>query len=420
MLDPATTTALTGNIKTSLDDVYIGNVNNSDLRYFDGKLDDVGIWNRALTEIEIKELAGPGNLTATASVNDGTSTDLSKVLGTLTINPTASATLATTGPFTVEVDDGVMRNPADFPTTIGPASQLYDAPGDTVGSTKNVIFSGGNEGNLAATATVRSDGQLDIKFTTGAPSGTGNFTMTVDPGAFHLDDPPPQGSGYLSGETPAYTITGAHSGATGLAGTATVITTAGPDFGKLNVDLSGVQPTGTGNLTLSIADGFKAPADLLAVGSGYDATNPEADPTVTVTGADKGTLTTGTATIITTPGPNFGKLNITFPTNKFPTGPGNLTVTVTPGVLQHPVNLTGIGSDYADGETPAFTVTDGDLTDATTLPVTTTGTATVTPGTGKLNVDLSGIVPTGTGDLNLTIDPGALRAPDPLIIGSVL
>jgi flagellin-like hook-associated protein FlgL len=393
------THTLTGNIKSSTtDDVYIGNVNNTDDRHFKGNLDDVGIWNRALTASDIAEIAGPGDLTATASIIT-TGTDAGK----LTVTPTSTSTLATIGPFTVEVDDGVMRNPADFTTALATTNK-YDAPSDTVGSTPTVTFSGTDKGNLAATATVRADGQLDIKFTTGSPSGTGNFTMTVDGGAFHLDDPPPQGSGYVSGETPAFTITGADRGTT-TTGNATVITT-GPDAGKLNVDLSTVQPTGTGNLTLSIADGFKAPADLTGIGKDYVFGPPaETNPTVTVTGADRGTLITGTATVR-----SDGKLNITFPTNQFPTGSGDLTVTIANGVVQNPANIPIIGTGYDATETPTFTITDGDTTDTTPLPATTTGNAT-NNGDGTLSVDLSGIVPIGTGNLILTVNPGNVRAP---------
>jgi flagellin-like hook-associated protein FlgL len=408
---------LTGNIRSSPDFVTIGNVHAktgvfAEDEHFKGKLDDLGIWNVALDADHIKALAGPGNLTATASVNDGTDLlDPSKVLGTLTITPSSTATLATPGPFTIEVDDGVMRNPANFTTAIATTSQLYDAPGDTVGSTKNVTFSGGNEGNLAATATIRADGQLDINFTSGSPSGTGNITMTVDGGGFHLDNPLPQGDGnYVSGETPIFTITGLDSGPVlSATGTAAVITT-GPDAGKLNVDLSGVQPTGTGNLTLSIADGYKAPANLLAVGSGYDFGPPpaaaETNPTVTVTGTDKGTLTTGTATIITS-GPNAGKLNITFPTDKFPTGTGDLNLTIAAGTLRAPANLTGIGSGY-DGTTPE-TAPNVSITDTTAGA--DIGSLHVLPSdvivnnNGTLDITFGG-TPTGTGPITLTIDDG--------------
>lgn len=54
----ATAVPKTGNLKTSADTVYLGSqVNNT---YLDGKLDEVGVWSRALTETEIKYLWAMG------------------------------------------------------------------------------------------------------------------------------------------------------------------------------------------------------------------------------------------------------------------------------------------------------------------------------------------------------------------------
>ena len=61
--------------------------------YFDGKIDDVAIWNRALVQSEIDELFNLNDLNALWSTGDTTSS--------ITVQPTTTTT------YTVTVDDGI-------------------------------------------------------------------------------------------------------------------------------------------------------------------------------------------------------------------------------------------------------------------------------------------------------------------------
>lgn len=359
--------SVNGNIKTSTDPVTIGNVNNSQNRHFEGMLDDVGIWNRALSASELEDLAGPGNLTATTAINAD---------GSLKVTP--AGTPATDGSFTVEVDPGVL-----YLEGISETGSGYD--GTTPESAPNVTITGADKGTAAGTATVRADGKLDIAFT-GTPTGTGNLTLTVDPGVIrnpadltgianptNLYDP--------AESAPTVSITGADKGT--LAGTATIR----PD-GNVNVALSGT-PTGTGNLTLAVADGRdKAPVNLAGIGSGYDP--GEAVPAVTITGADAGTLA-GTSSINAN-----GTIDVAFSGN--PSDIGNLTVAVANGVVRKPADLTSIGSGYDPAEpAPAVTFTGAN---AGTL----SGTSSIN-GDGTLNVTLAG-APTDTNNVTMNVANG--------------
>ena len=274
--------SVNGNLLSTADPVTIGNVNNAQNRHFNGKLDDVGLWNRALTANEIESLAGPGNLTATTSINPD---------GTLRVTPAGNP--ATDGTFAVEVDPGV---PGLSGVIVGSG---YD--GATPEAAPAVTFTGGPVGTVAGTATVRPDGQLNVAFT-GTPSGPGQLTMTVADGVIRapgnltgIADP---ANLYDPAEAaPTVVITGANKGT--LAGTATI-----QADGNVNVAFSG-SPSGPGAITVALADGVeRPPANLSGIGSGYDPA--ESAPTVTITGTNKGTLA-GTATI----NPN-GTLNVAF------------------------------------------------------------------------------------------------------------
>jgi flagellin-like hook-associated protein FlgL len=371
--------SVNGNIKTSTDPVTIGNVNNAQNRHFEGMLDDVGIWNRALSASELEDLAGPGNLTATTAINAD---------GSLKVTP--AGTPATDGSFTVDVDPGVLNLQGISETGSG-----YD--GATPESAPNVTITGADKGTAAGTATVRADGKLDIAFT-GTPTGTGNLTLTVDPGVIrnpadlvgianptNLYDP--------AEPAPTVTITGADKGT--LAGTATIR----PD-GNVNVALAGI-PAGTGNLTVAVADGRdKAPANLAGIGSGYDP--GEAVPAVTITGADAGTLA-GISTINAN-----GTIDVAFSGN--PSDIGNLTVAVADGVVRKPADLTSIGSGYDPAE-PAPAVTFAGAS-AGTL----SGTSSIN-GDGTLNVTLAG-APTDTNDVTMNVANGLPGVADLTGIGS--
>ena len=195
------------------------------------------------------------------------------------------------------------------------------------------------------------------------------------------------GSGYDPTETaPNVTITGTDKGT--LAATSSI----NPD-GTVRVTFTGA-PSGNGNLTVAVANGINPrPANLAGIGTGYDPT--EAAPTVTVTGADKGTLA-GTATIKAN-----GSLDIAFSGN--PSGVGNLTIALANGVLRNPPSLTNKGSGYDPTEAaPTVTITGADTG-------TLAGTATIN-GDGTINVAFTG-TPTGTGNLNVNIANGLAARP---------
>jgi hypothetical protein len=64
---------ITGSLCSTLNDLLFGadNFNGNIWRFFDGKLDDIGIWNRALTECEVKDLYN-AQLNSSASIQAGT------------------------------------------------------------------------------------------------------------------------------------------------------------------------------------------------------------------------------------------------------------------------------------------------------------------------------------------------------------
>ncbi len=283
---------------------------------------------------------------------------------------------------TVAVASGTIQPPADL-ASIGSG---YD-PTETA---PNVTITGTDKGTLAATSSINPDGTVKVTFT-GAPSGNGNLTVAVANGV----NPRPAnlagiGTGYDPSEAaPTVTVTGADKGT--LAGTATV-----KADGTLDVSFSG-NPSGVGNLTIALANGvLRNPPSLTNKGSGYDPT--EAAPTVTITGADAGTLA-GTATIN-----GDGTINVAF--TGTPTGTGNLNVNIANGLAARPANLNGIGSNYDPTETAPNVVITG--TDAGTLA----GTATV-KADGTLDVSFSGN-PSGVGNLTIALANGVLRNPPSL------
>ena len=372
------THTLSGNVKTSADNVYIGNVNGAQNRHFLGKLDDVGIWNRALTSSEIGEIAGPGNLTATASVNDGT--DPLKPAGTLTVTPVGTTAIA--GDFKVEVDNGT-----PYLTNLSSIGSGYDG-GPPAEAAPTVTITGADVGTASGTATVNADGTLNVAFS-GTPAGVGNLNVSVANGVARtpagLTGVANPANLYDPAEAaPVVTITGADKGT--LVGTAAIQ----PD-GNVNVSFTGT-PTGSGPLTVSIANGLNnAPASLTGIGSGYDGGPPaEVAPTVTITGADKGTLA-GTATVKAD-----GTLDIAFSGN--PSGLGNITVAIANGVAQKPANLAGIGSGYTVGDpAPAVTFVGAN---AGTLAAT----SSINPD-GTLNITFTG-APTDTANVTMNVANG--------------
>jgi outer membrane protein assembly factor BamB len=360
-----------GNLKSSFDLVTIGNVNNGADRHFNGKLDDVGIWNRALTAAEIQSLAGPGNLTAAATINAD---------GTLKLTP--SGTSATDDTFSVEIDSGKY-----YLNNLSGIGSNYD--GGTPEANPTVTITGADAGTASGTATVRADGKIDVALS-GTPTGAGNLTLKVNPG---IGRAPANLSGIGSGydgatpeANPVVTITGADKGT--LAGTATV-----KADGTIDVAFAGA-PTGTGNLTVSIADGLdKPPTNLAGIGSGYDP--GEAAPAVTITGTDKGTLA-GTATVNAN-----GTLDVAFSGN--PADVGNLNLDVAKGVVRNPADLANLGSGYDPAESvPGVTITGADKG-------TFAGTSSINAD-GTVNITFTGS-PTGSGALNVAIADGLDNPP---------
>lgn len=55
----ATPVAKTGNVKNTSDTAYIGSQNNN--TFFDGKIDEMGVWSRALTSTEVGQLYNSGD-----------------------------------------------------------------------------------------------------------------------------------------------------------------------------------------------------------------------------------------------------------------------------------------------------------------------------------------------------------------------
>ena len=353
--------SVNGNLLSTADPVTIGNINNAQNRHFNGKLDDVGLWNRALAANEIESLAGPGNLTATTSINPD---------GSLKVTPAGNP--ATDGAFAVEVETGILHlsnlsgigsgylsgepppsftitgagsgpvttgtasiNPGgtldiDFssitPTGTGPLT-LNVAPGSVrapetlsgVGSgyvqgdpVPTVSLVGGNQGTLnipPSSVTIESDGTLTLSFT-GAPTDTTPLTMQVSRGIPRLGNLSGVGTGYAFGEAPAFTLVGSGPNVTGNATTNL--------NGTLEVDLSTITPPDFSNLTLKIANGMaQAPADLNGLGANHDPSSP---PSATISGTNVGSLTA-------TPSVNSdGTVNVAFSGTPSGTGPLSLQI----------------------------------------------------------------------------------------------
>jgi flagellin-like hook-associated protein FlgL len=318
---------------------------------------------------------GAGTLAGTSSINpDGT------------INIAFSGAPTGTGNLNVAIANGLNPRPANL-AGIGAG---YD-PTETA---PVVTITGADAGTLTGTATVNADGTLNVTFG-GNSAGVGNLTAAIANGT--LQNPANLsniGSGYDPTETvPAVTITGTDAGT--LAGA----TSINAD-GTLNVAFSGV-PTGPGNLNVAIANGLGArPVNLAGIGTGYDPT--ETAPIVTVTGADAGTLS-GT-TIVNAD----GTLNVTFAGN--PTGVGNITTAIAPGVIRPPTNLTSIGSGYKTGEpVPAVTFVGANKG-------TLAGTSSVNVD-GTLNVAITG-APTDTNNVTVNVATGVLGVNNLSGIGS--
>jgi len=318
--------------------------------------------------------------TETAPTVTISGTDAGTLAGTSSINPDGTINVAFSGAatgngnITVAIANGLSARPANL-AGIGTGYAPTEAA-------PTVTITGTDKGTLAGTATIKADGTLDIAFS-GNPTGNGNLTAAIATGVMrNPTNLANLGSGYNPTEAvPTVTVTGADKGT--LAGTSSI----NPD-GTVNVAFSGA-PTGTGNLNIAIANGLNPrPANLASIGTGYDPT--ESAPTVTITGADAGTLSA-----TTTVNAN-GTLNVTFAGN--PAGVGNLTAAIANGVLQNPANLSNLGSGYDPTEAvPTVTITGADKG-------TLAGTSSINPD-GTVNVAFSG-APTGTGNLNVTIANG--------------
>ena len=167
--------------------------------------------------------------------------------------------------------------------------------------------------------TAGADGKVDLTFTGNAASSI-PVDVSVAAGSLGVSNLSGIGSGYSISETaPAVVISGADKGT--LAGTVSIAVD-----GTVSVAFSGT-PTGSGNLTVSVAGGItNGPTNLTSVGSGFDPGGT--GPVVTITGADKGTLA-GTAVINAD-----GTVNVSFTGSV--TGTGNLTVTITQIVFNNP------------------------------------------------------------------------------------
>jgi flagellin len=336
-------------------------------------------------------LQRPANLSNLGSAYDPTDTapavtitgaDKGTLTGTSSINPDGTVNVAFSGAptgngnLTVAVANGL--NPR--PTNLSGIGTGYD-PTEAV---PTVTITGGDKGTLAGTATIKANGSLDIAFS-GNPSGVGNLTVAINNGVIRNPaNLSSVGSGYDPTESaPTVTITGPDAGT--LVGTSSI-----NGDGTINVAFTG-SPTGTGNLNVAIANGIAArPANLSAIGSGYDPA--EAAPTVTITGTDTGTLT-GAATIKAD-----GTLDVAFSGN--PTGNGNLTAAINSGVIRVPTNINSIGSGYKTSETPPA------VTFAGANAGTLSGTSSVNLD-GTLNVVISG-TPTDTNNVTMNVATGVL------------
>jgi flagellin-like hook-associated protein FlgL len=346
-------------------------------------------------------LQRPANLSNLGSGYDPTETapavtitgaDKGTLTGTSSINPDGTVNVAFSGAptgngnLTVAVANGL--NPR--PTNLSGIGTGYE-PTETA---PTVTITGGDKGTLAGTATIKANGSLDIAFS-GNPSGVGNLTVAINNGVIRNPaNLTSVGSGYDPTESaPTVAITGPDVGT--LVGTSSI-----NGDGTINVAFTGA-PTGTGNLNVAIANGIAArPANLSAIGSGYDPT--EAAPTVTITGADTGTLT-GAATIKAD-----GTLDVVFSGN--PTGNGNLTAAINSGVIRVPTNINSIGSGYKTSETPPS------VTFAGANAGTLSGTSSVNLD-GTLNVVISG-APTDTNNVTMNVATGVLGVNNLSGIGS--
>jgi flagellin-like hook-associated protein FlgL len=208
-------------------------------------------------------LAGIGagyDPTETAPVVTITGADAGTLTGTApgnadgTLNVTFAGNPTGVGNITTAIAPGVIRPPTNL-TSIGSGYKT----GEPVPA---VTFVGANKGTLAGTSSVNVDGTLNVAIT-GAPTDTNNVTVNVATGVLGVNNLSGIGSGYTQGDpVPVVSFTGANAGT--LAGTASINLN-----GTVDVSFSG-NPTDTNNFGVQIANGLARAANLPGIGSGYD------------------------------------------------------------------------------------------------------------------------------------------------------
>ena len=328
--------------------------------------------------------ARPANLTGIGTGYDPTETapavnitgaDAGALTGTASITPTGEIDVVFSnnptgnGTLTVSIASGVIRVPANL-NPIGSGYKTSETP-------PVVSFPGANAGTLNGTATINTNGSLNVALT-GSPDDTNDVTMNVATGVLGVNNLTDVGSGYSPGDpVPVVSFTGANAGT--LAGTASITPT-----GTINVAFSG-NPNDTNNVGVQITDGLARVGNLPGIGTGYDPA--ETPPIVTITGATMNTLK-GTTAINAN-----GTLDLTFTGN--PSDFTDLDVQIASGTVQAPSNLTGLGGNHSAGSPPAITISGADRG-------TLSGTASVNSN-GTVDVSFSG-TPSGTGSLNVNVD----------------
>ena len=357
--------SVNGTIKSSTEQVTIGNLNSTGSMHFDGMLDDVAIWNRTLSASEVETLAGPGNLTATASINPN---------GSLKVTPAGNP--ATDGSFAVEVEPGILHLPK-----LSGIGSGYDS-GETQPS---FTITGADSGPVTTgTATINSGGTLDINFQTITPIGTGPLTLNIDPGTVRA--PPNRsgvGSGYIQGDpVPTVSFLGGNQGTLQVPPSSVTI----ESDGTLTFSFAGA-PTDTTPLTMQVSDGIPRLSNLSSVGTGYALGET---PAFTLVGS--GPNFTGNATTN-----SDGTLEVDLSTVN-PTDFSNLTIKIANGIVQAPTDLNGLGANHTPSSPPSATISGSNVGSLIANPSVNSD--------GTVNIAFSG-TPLGTGPLTLQISGGS-------------
>ena len=363
-------------MQTRTSDIYVG-ASSTGTAPFDGKIDELSLYNRALSQTEIQAIVDAGSTGKTPPAPTVTS-----------LTPASGSTLGGTS------------------VTIT-GTNLNGATGVTIGGNAATNVSVVNRSTLTATTPAGTAGSASVVVTTPGGSNLANtlFTYVAPPTVASVS--PNNGSG--SGGT-SVTLTGTgFTGATGVtfggnaatnvtvvnattitatvparsAGTASVVVTTIGGSNAAN-SLFTYSPTVTAS-TANLAS--NAPA-LTINGAGFSTT--PGNNTVAFTPAGTGTVTAATATSLTVTnlsGLTTGALSAVVTTNGQSSGTAVQVATVV--IASAPPSGANKSINLAAGATYTFTASDWGFSDAGDTPPNNFSAVRLTtlPGTGSLTVD---------------------------------